>query len=251
MSDNSIGRWWDKSWTLVEGCTWPAGTMPPACARCWARAMAKRFHKDQLSAVEIREDRLGIPEKTRKPTVFACQISYGDLFHPSVPRRFIVAVVAAAAASPRHTFVFLTKRPHRVQWLRDNPPNVFIVASVWDQQSTNEACEAFQALPSALRWGLHMEPLLERVDLAQTATNRMGASMPSWIAVGGESGPGARPMDERWVVELRDRCRAAGVSFYFKGWGEWRGGVRVGKKHSGRALNGAEHNDVPWRERPK
>jgi protein gp37 len=247
------GQWWDASWTLVEGCTWPEGQEPEGCRKCWARGMAKRFRPEQLEGVTLRRSRLLDPVKCTKATVFACQISYGDLFQEVVPDRFIEAAweVMESEKGKRHKFVLLTKRPERaaatVRWLHrgaDPEPgefeHIYLLASVWDQQSADKACAELAVLPPGIRWGLHMEPLLGPVDLhlfdcAIPEDHAELRERIAWIVVGAENGPGARPMDPDWARSIRDQCQAAGVPFYLKG--------LSGK---GRELDGREWNEVPW-----
>jgi protein gp37 len=239
--------------------------------------MAKRWNPGQLDgSVKLREDRLDLPLRTRKPTVFACQISYGDLFHEAVPDEFIDDVLRAAiecaAMGKPHRFAFITKRwSNAADFLSERGrglEHIILLASVWDQGSTDAACAAFAGLP--IRWGLHCEPMLDWIDLSAVPAWRRTGVKPSWVVVGGETGPKARPMHPDWVRTIRDQCEAAGVPFWFKSWGEWvhvdqmsdechsrvdtahnlaghgQEIWRVGKKHAGRLLDGIEHNGVPW-----
>jgi len=246
------GDWWDKSWSVVSGCT-PVGA---GCDNCWAAALVKRFPVAHDGALPIRvephgpvtvpasdfstvithPDRLGIPLRARKPRVYAVSL-LGDLFHEQVPERFIRDVLDPIAVcnqkQMRHRFVLLTKRYERAvdamavwgvkspAYLSNLAADMILLASVWDQASTDAACAAFSQLPAGIRWGLHCEPLLSAVDMRKTVTNRIGASMPRWIVCGGETGPKARPMHPDWVRGIRDQCQAAGVPFWFKGWGAW------------------------------
>jgi protein gp37 len=248
------GQWWDRSWNVVTGCT-PAGA---GCDNCWARGMVRRFPALH-GGVEIdrsmppltrwrpfltvlcHRDRLDEPERRRKPTIYAVPL-LGDLFHDDVPAEFVARVLTVMDAEDRHVFVVLTKRPARAaKWLADydgaaKPArHILAMASVWDQDSANAACAAFAPL-RGVRWGLHCEPLLSAVDMKRTVTQRIGASLPSWIVVGAENGPGARPMRPDWVRSLRDQCALASVPFYLKGLGRGKG----------RELDGREHNETPW-----
>jgi protein gp37 len=311
------GEWWDKSWSVVTGCT-PAGE---GCAHCWAAGLVKRFpaahgrdpfpgHGDSapFSTVVCHPSRLDIPLKRRKPTVFAVSL-LGDLFHEQVPIDFAWEVFRTMGDARKHTFVVLTKRWGMASMFLGGslvpPPakNIILMASVWDQKSTDAACKALSQL-RGVRWGLHMEPLLGPVNLGRalqlvnTQTDdpggrcancgrpagdsahcisgggcdgewsccdycedqleRHGCPMEhtkaSWIVVGGENGPGARPMHPDWAKRIRDQCEAAGVPFWFKGWGtEWmKGWSKSERDKFGTRLMGdpgegdREWNGVPW-----
>lgn len=140
----------------------------------------------------------------------------------------------------RHTFQVLTKR-HRRMWSLLNGelrwvgelPNVWVGVSVEDRRYGLPRIGALRETPAAVRF-LSVEPLLE--DLGELDLTGI-----DWVIVGGESGPGARPMLEQWVGSILMQCRAAGVPFFFKQWG----GVR--KKQAGRLLNGRTYDEFPTR----
>jgi protein gp37 len=128
-----------------------------------------------------------------------------------------------------------------------NPPsNLLLMASVWDQASADAACEAFSALPAGGRWGLHCEPLLGPVVLEQrVALNAHQAEYAGlrWVVVGGENGPGARPMDPQWAISLHRQCKAAGVPFWLKGWG----GANRGRVLFEQGAHDTDNcQEVPW-----
>lgn len=252
--------WWDKSWSVVTGCNWPEGEVPEGCRNCWAEKLAKRFPvvhfgdahdpadgcpstgEQDWSTVVMRPDRLNIPLKRRTPTVFACSL-LGDLFHHDVPREFIDKVWETIEIANVHQFVVLTKRwqyaADLVNWLyrgADPEPgeheHFILMASVWDQASTDAACQAFAQLPTGVKWGLHMEPLLGPVDLRpwlgictdpqcrdSTWDHYCGEGSPqlSWVVVGSENGRGARPFCLHWAREIQAHCRMARVPYWFKG----------------------------------
>lgn len=250
------------------------------------------------------EEALDAPLHWRKP----CRVfvnSMSDLFHDAVPDEFIDKVFAVMALCPQHTFQVLTKRPERMRdylltvqnddkdmqrWanpaceISDSPcaagvvedndwplPNVWMGVSVEDQRTADERIPLLLQTPAAVRW-ISAEPLLGPMQirgyLGQIAAI-YGTRKLDWVVVGGESGPGARPMHPDWARSLRDQCQAAGVAFFFKQWGEaccWaqlpettvelldRAGeipgqddyfFRVGKKAAGRLLDGKEHSEYP------
>ena len=229
--DLRIGRWWDRSWTLVAGCTWESGEMPPACEHCWARGMATRFSPEILGGVHVVEANLEMPATIKRPSIIACQIHYGDLFHPDVPDLFIQRALDTAREIERHRFVFLTKRSKRAAKFEISAPNTMLVASVWDQPSAERAVDN---LAVTERWGLHIEPMLGPVDL-----NRM-AILPDWVAVGGESGRNARPLLPGWALQIEEFCDMRRVPFFFKGWGN---------RHMRREIGGRAHDDLPFERR--
>jgi protein gp37 len=164
--------------------------------------------------------------------------SMSDLFHERVPVPFIQAVFATMAACPQHVFQLLTKRSTRVRELRDClpwPVNVWMGVSVEDARVVHRI-DDLRAVPAAVRF-LSCEPLigpLARVNLENI----------QWVIVGGESGPGARPMESAWVREVRDQCRQVGTAFFFKQWG----GVQ--KHVNGRVLDGQLYDEFPARVLP-
>jgi protein gp37 len=269
------GRWWDRAWSLVEGCT----PCSPGCDHCWLRAMERRFRgPDPESQVGFRDDRLSLPGRARKPAAWAV---WSDLFHPAVKDLEISAALHCAGHASRHILVVLTKRPERMarwsRWFGDWPRNVWAGVTVCNQAEADEKIPLLLQVPAAVRF-VSYEPALGPVDLRYAAFNGTD-SLESleglhWVIAGGESGPGARPAHPDWFRSVRDQCQAAGVPFLFKQWGEWipsdqdpdyltgQGLVsarpagtgdpccpglwrRVGKKRAGRLLDGVEHNALP------
>lgn len=282
MGDKSRIEWTDATWNPVTGCH-HAGT--PACDNCYARSMAKRLqamgqanYKDGF-AVRQHRHMLEVPTRWSRPRkVFV--VSMGDLFHGRVSDGFIAAVFGVMAACPRHQFQVLTKRPERAkQWFDSlaavaesrgetptelcakkslavhcfNNSTEFLMAAidrpwplanVWfgvtgeTQRAAHERTDILRTIPAAVRF-VSFEPLLGHI----TGIDWTGIH---WAIVGGESGPGARPMNPRWARDLRDQCEAAGVPLLFKQWGEWNeDGQRVGKKVAGRMLDGKVHDEYP------
>jgi protein gp37 len=208
--------------------------------------------------VNLVEDRLELPLSwTRPRRIFVNAQS--DLFHKDVPDEFIARVWAVMALAPQHTFQILTKRHGRMRSLLNsehfkdmvavemagqlNPHprealdlhwprrNVWLGVSVEDQQRAGMRIDALRETPAAVRW-LSCEPLLGPVCLdafhspdghhpGALAACEAWPSGIDWVVVGGESGPGARPMHPDWARTLRDQCVAAGIPFLFKQWGEW------------------------------
>lgn len=172
------------------------------------------------------------PLRWRKPRrVFVNSMS--DLFHPGISDAFILEVFDRMRRAPQHQFQVLTKRPERTLLMDDAldwPPNVWMGTSVEDSRVLNRV-DALRQTGARIKF-LSCEPLIgPLVDL-----NLSGID---WVIAGGESGPGARPIELAWVQNLRDTCASEGVAFFFKQWG----GVR--KKMAGRELDGRTHDEYP------
>ena len=314
MIDISKGRYWDKPWGLVDGCT----PCSPGCDHCWSMAMGKRFHR-WPEKVTPHPESLDIPLRTRKPTVFAV---WNDLFHKDVSGSFVQATYTTIAKARQHTFLVLTKRARRMADITTGMIEVGLtlregycggdLPNIWHGVTVCNQDEADAKIPELLKvpgkkW-ISIEPMLGEIDLSpylpipsvndgtaygafadylvntlpQAQFLKRGIDL---VILGGETGPGARPIHPDWVRSVRDQCQAAGVSFYFKQWGEWvpcrkvedagywiiRGiktmwvrpdgsaspkhlnddewpVQRVGSKRAGRLLDGREWNELPWRQ---
>ncbi len=241
MSDRTRIEWADASFNPITGCT----GVSPGCAHCYARTFAERFRGVKGHPFErgfdfqLWPDRLELPLRWRKPRrVFVCSMS--DLFHAKVPTAFIDQVFATIQRAHWHQFQVLTKRPRRMAAyvrrleggqgrLAESHPNAWLGATVEDQQHVWRA-EVVAGLPARVRF-VSAEPLLGPLDLRPLLVPDRGIN---WVIVGGESGPGARPMQAEWVRDLRDQCLAASVPLLFKQWG----GVGRQKKRAGRTLDG-------------
>ena len=175
---------------------------------------------------------LDIPLKWKKPQrIFVNSMS--DLFHKDVPAEFIQQVFATMRQASWHRFQILTKRSDR---LAELSPAIDWPANVWQGVSVESADYAYRIdhlrdTGAAVRF-LSVEPLLGPIA-------KLDLRSIHWVIVGGESGPGARPMNEEWVVEIRDQCVEAGVPFFFKQWGG------VNKKKTGRELEGRTWDEMP------
>jgi protein gp37 len=236
MSDNTSIEWTDTTWNPVTGCT----EVTPGCDNCYAKTFAERWRGipghpfERGFDVVLRPERVAQPLTWRKPRkVFVNSMS--DLFHDQVPDEFIAQVFSVMARTPEHTYQLLTKRHGRMRSLLNRPSfrdavaawgagwplrNLWIGVSVEDQQRANLRIPALIDTPAWIRW-LSCEPLLGPVDLARTDKDTLVDGGIDWVVVGGESGPGARPMHPDWARNLRDQCRFATVPFFFKQWGEW------------------------------
>ena len=244
MATSTI-EWTDATWNPVAGCT----IVSPGCTNCYAMRMAARLdamgqdkYRDLTrprggraawtGAVRCDEATLDVPLHWRKPR-FVFVNSMSDLFHPGVPEAFIARVWTTMAAARRHTFQILTKRPERMRRVTerlDLLPNVWLGTSV-ESNDYLPRLDELRATRAAVRFA-SFEPLLGAIADA----NLDGIH---WAIVGGESGPGARPMRTDWVRSIRSQCENQGVAFFFKQWGG------VLKTRTGRRLDGRTWNAMP------
>lgn len=242
MQRSSI-EWTEATWNPVTGCT----QISPGCAHCYALTFAERFRGvpghpyESGFDLQLRPERLTQPLRWKKPrTIFVNSMS--DLFHPEVPDAYILQVFEVMKAAERHRFQVLTKRSERLAEMALSlpwPSNVWMGVSVENQRFARRV-DDLRTVPAQVRF-LSCEPLLGPLDLALDDIH--------WVIAGGESGPGARPMFPEWVCGVRDQCFEANVPFFFKQWGAHdESGRRVGKKRSGRLLNGRLWNGMPGSE---
>ncbi|MEP0827647.1 MAG: phage Gp37/Gp68 family protein [bacterium] len=234
MSANSSIEWTDSTWNPVTGCT----KVSPGCKHCYALTFAERWRGipghpyEQGFDLRLWPDRLELPLTWKKPrTIFVNSMS--DLFHPKVPVDFIGKIFDTMERASWHTFQILTKRAERMAELAPSlnwPPNIWMGVSV-ETPKYLFRIDHLRLVPAAVRF-LSCEPLLEPLGV-------MDLSGIHWVIVGGESGPGARPMEADWVRDIRRQCQNQSVPFFFKQWG----GVQ--KKRSGRFLDGRTWDALP------
>jgi len=182
--------------------------------------------------VTTHPETLKMPSGFKKPH-FVFVNSMGDLFHPDVPDSFIKEVFDVMAACPQHIFQVLTKRSPRLKKIQDRlnwTDNIWMGVTVENEHYTYRIDDLRQT-GAYIKW-LSCEPLLGPLRGA----NLNGID---WIVVGGESGPGARPMQKDWVLDIKDQCDDNDVAFFFKQWGG------VNKKKTGRRLDGKLYEEMP------
>jgi protein gp37 len=234
MAAQTSIEWTDATWNPATGCT----RISEGCARCYAERMAKRLkamgtpHYRRGFKLTLHEDALDLPLGWKRPQAIFVN-SMSDLFHEDVPEDFILRVFDVMRRANRHVFQVLTKRSERLlelDALLDWAPNVWMGVTV-ENDGYLRRLDDLRATGARVKF-VSFEPLLGPVP---------GATVRGldWVIVGGESGPGARPMESEWARDVRDRCRRAGVPFFFKQWGG------VNKKKAGRMLDGRT-----WDERP-
>ena len=234
MSEQTGIEWTDSTWNPVTGCH----KISPGCKNCYAARLAPRLKAmgnpryANGFEVTLHHDLISLPKKWVKPRrIFVNSMS--DLFHTEVPTDFIQEVFVTMEESERHTFQLLTKRPERALELADSltwPTNLWMGVSVENPDYLHRA-DALREIPAQVRF-LSLEPLLAPLP-------SMNLTGIHWVITGGESGPGANPIEAGWVEDIRDQCQEQGVPFFFKQWGG------TNKKRAGRILAGRTWDEFP------
>ncbi len=251
MAIDSTIEWTDATWNPVAGCT----PVSAGCRNCYAARMALRLATIPNSTgakyrgtaersaggqpvftgkIVLDRDSLCLPKSWRKSRLIFVN-SMSDVFHESVPFEYIAEIFEVMRACPQHSFQVLTKRPERVKEVAHKlpwPSNIWMGTSVEDGRALPRV-DQIREVPSRIRF-LSCEPLIGSLEA-------LVLDGIHWVIVGGESGPGSRPMLHEWVVEIREKCILAGVPFFFKQWGGRN------KKMAGRKLDGQEWNGIPKR----
>ena len=234
MSTNSRIEWTETTWNPVTGCT----KISQGCKNCYADRMSRRLqamgvakYRDGFS-VAIHPQVLRDPLRWRKPRLVFVN-SMSDLFHQAVPTSFVEAVFDVMNTASHHTFQVLTKRPSRARLLSSRlrwTPNIWLGTSI-ESEDWLSRLESLKETDARTKF-LSLEPLLGPLP---------GLTLDGvdWVIAGGESGPGARPMQADWVRHIRDRCVDSDVPFFFKQWGG------VFKKRTGRTLDGRVWDEFP------
>jgi protein gp37 len=239
MAERSSIEWTDATWNPVRGCT----KISPGCKHCYAETFAERFRGVKGHPYEQGFDIRLVPDKLAEPLrwrtskrVFVNSMS--DLFHEEVPDSYIESVADVMVQAHWHTYQVLTKRSRRMRDLLETKlrfaaakPHIWWGTSVEDKKHGVPRIDDLRSAPAGVRF-LSIEPLLEELG-------PLKLSGIHWVIVGGESGPGARPMQRVWVISVRRQCRQQNVPFFFKQWG----GVR--KSKNGRTLDGRTYDEMP------
>jgi protein gp37 len=228
-------EWTERTWNPITGCT----KVSQGCKFCYAERMALRLQAMGQPnyangfTLTLHPHMLDIPLKRKKPTMWFVN-SMSDLFHEDVPFTFIDRIFDVIGQTPHHTYQILTKRPermvayavHRGEW----PANAWAGTSI-ENFRVSVRLIYLRQVPAKVRF-LSCEPLLGSL----APLDLLGVH---WVIVGGESGPGARPMDAQWAREIRNKCVHHSIPFFFKQWGG------VNKKATGRVLDGRTWNEMP------
>ena len=237
-------EWTESTWNPVRGCT----RVSEGCRFCYAERIAARFSGKGMAyeglakntkagprwtqKVQIVRELLNEPLKWKKPRrIFVNSMS--DLFHEKIELSYIQEVFAVMEKADRHQFQVLTKRAERLLEFNSKlpwPPNVWMGVSVEDERVIDRI-DALRQTDAHIKF-LSLEPLLG-------ALPNLELDGIDWVIVGGESGPGAREMKKKWVIDIREQCADANVAFFFKQWGGKR------KSKTGRKLDGETYNEMP------
>jgi protein gp37 len=234
MAQISAIEWTETTWNPLTGCT----KISPGCKHCYAERMSLRLQAmgqanyAQGFELALHEHMLEVPLRWRKPRLVFVN-SMSDLFHKEVPEEFILRVFDVMRRASWHVFQVLTKRADRLLKLSpkiDWPDNVWIGVSV-ERADYAFRIDHLRRTGAKVRF-LSLEPLLGPLD-------NLELDGIHWVIVGGESGPGARPLEKSWVTDIRDQCLTAEVPFFFKQWGG------VFKSRNGRTLDGRTWDAMP------
>jgi protein gp37 len=245
MANKSPIEWTEATWNPVAGCT----VISPGCTNCYAMRMARRLEAmgsekyaktTRISGgrakwngtIRLDEKSLALPGSWKQGRMIFVN-SMSDLFHESVPLEFVQRVFAAMRDAQQHTFQILTKRAERLEVISsqlDWPANVWMGVSVENEDYTYRI-DHLRRTGAFIKF-LSLEPLLGPLE-------GMNLDDIDWVIAGGESGPGARPMQPEWVRSIRDQCQDAKVAFHFKQWGG------VNKKKTGRVLDSRTWDEFP------
>ncbi len=239
MAQTSKIEWTESTWNPVTGCT----KISIGCQNCYAERMALRLKAAGSPnyangfRVTAHPYALKIPLRWKQPRIIFVN-SMSDLFHKDIPFSFVAKIFEVMCQASHHRFQVLTKRSKRLIQLSYKlpwPQNVWMGVTV---ETTDYLCriDHLRKIPAVVKF-ISFEPLLgpiPNIDLTDI----------DWVIVGGESGPGARPMKPEWAKDIRDQCFAAGVPFFFKQWGG------INKKKNGRMLDGRTWNDLPMSSGP-
>lgn len=227
-------EWTEATWNPATGCT----KISPGCKHCYAERMAKRLQaigqRNYVNGFKttIHENVLNLPLKWKKPrTIFVNSMS--DLFHKDIQDDFVLKIFDVMRRASWYQYQILTKRSERLCELDDVLPwaeNIWMGVSV-ENHNYMFRIDHLRETSAHIKF-LSLEPLLGPLPYL----NLKGID---WVIVGGESGPGSRPMAPLWVTEIRNQCKKAGVPFFFKQWGGTK------KKKAGRQLEGRTWDEMP------
>lgn len=234
MAHNSHIEWTDSTWNPVTGCD----KVSPGCKHCYAERMANRlkamgqYRYRNNFQLTLQEDLIEAPISWKKPRVIFVN-SMSDLFHENVPFKYIERVFATMIKANQHVYQVLTKRSERLKEIAKDLPwtdNIWMGVSIENEDYTYRI-DHLRKTPAIVKF-LSLEPLIGPL-------NNLKLQNINWVIVGGESGPGARPMSDEWVRDIRDTCIEQKIHFFFKQWGG------VNKKKAGRKLDGRFWDEMP------
>jgi len=245
MANQSTIEWTEATWNPIAGCN----VLSPGCTNCYAMRLAHRLEAigqakyrgttrksggraKWTGKITLDHSALQIPRRWRGSKIIFVN-SMSDLFHEDVPLSFIQDIFNVMKETPWHTYQILTKRAQRLEELAARLPwseNIWMGVSVENTEYLWRV-DHLRRVPAQIKF-LSLEPLLG-------ALKSLNLDNVDWVIAGGESGPGARPVEADWIRDIRDQCAAAGVAFHFKQWGG------VIKKRNGRTLDGRTWDELP------
>jgi protein gp37 len=234
MATKSAIEWTESTWNPVTGCT----KISSGCLNCYAERMALRLkamgQKNYRNGFKVtcHQHTLNVPLQWKKSQVVFVN-SMSDLFHEDVPDDFILDIFSTMRQAQQHQYQILTKRAERLTQLSPELPwreNIWMGVTV-ETEAYKYRIDYLRYTGAKIKF-LSLEPLLG--DLGELNLDEI-----DWVIVGGESGPGARPIEIGWVRNIREQCLAQNVPFFFKQWGG------INKKKAGRLLDGKTWNEMP------
>jgi protein gp37 len=237
MAIKSRIEWTESTWNPITGCS----KVSPGCKNCYAERMAFRLHAMQQAnyrngfKLTIHPHTVNLPYSWKKPQMIFVN-SMSDLFHANAPIGFIMEIFKTMNRACWHMYQILTKRAEQLTKLDKMLPwaeNIWMGVTVENSDYTYRI-DHLRKSRAKIKF-ISFEPLIESVG-------SLNLKDIDWVIVGGESGPGARPMQKEWVTEIRDQCLKCGIPFFFKQWGGFR------KKQKGRMLDGRIWNELPSRK---
>lgn len=234
MSAKSKIEWTESSWNPLTGCT----HVSLGCKNCYAerfakrlKAMGNRLYKNGFK-LTLHKDQLELPLHWKKPRMVFVN-SMSDLFHEEVPFEFIKSVFDTMVDANSHCFQVLTKRAERLAEVSQNlpwPQNIWMGVTVENNEYIDRV-KLLRKTDAAIKF-ISFEPLIGPID-------DLDIRGIDWVIVGGESGPRSRPMNESWVLDIKQQCSELGIPFFFKQWGG------TNKKKNGRLLKGRTWDEMP------
>lgn len=229
-------EWTESTWNPLTGCT----KVSAGCKNCYAEAMARRLQAmgqqkyNNGFKLTLHPGTLSEPYSWKKPRVVFVN-SMSDLFHKDVPVKFIQDVFRIMKENPYHVFQVLTKRADVLLYY-DREGYLEWAHNIWmgvtiEDDSVKDRIDQLRLTGAKVKF-LSCEPLL-------TPLPDLNLKGIDWVIVGGESGRNPRPIEEKWVIDIKDQCEGASVAFYFKQWGG------TNKKKNGKILSGRIYADMP------
>ena len=227
-------EWTESSWNPITGCS----KISDGCLNCYAEKMALRLKAMGTKGYEngfevtLQYHQLQKPLKMKKSQMIFVN-SMSDIFHENVPDEYILKIFDTMNKARWHTFQVLTKRPKRLEKLKDRinwTKNIWLGATI-ESNKYIDRVKYIKNTNAKIKF-ISFEPLIDSVkDIDLDGID--------WAIVGGESGSGARIIKKEWIYEIKNRCEELNIPFFFKQWGG------VNKKKNGRLLDGKIYDEKP------